>query len=270
MLKTRVLTAVILAAGLLAVLFLLSKMATAAAFALVTAAAAWEWAGLLRLGGPQRWVYAALTLAFCAALYAIGMPEMLLSALWLVALGFWMVVVPLWFRHKWTLGADAPGLLVGWMLLIPSWAALVSLSARSPLLLLAALALIWVADIAAYFAGRTWGRRKLAPDISPGKTWEGAVGALLGVWLYGFALALAVGWLQSGRAVGLLAALALATVVSIFGDLFESLAKRQAGVKDSSRLLPGHGGILDRIDSLTSTLPLLAMAAQFLSGHEGT
>jgi phosphatidate cytidylyltransferase len=127
-------------------------------------------------------------------------------------------------------------------------------------LLLAAMALVWIADIAAYFCGRAFGRNKLAPSISPGKTREGAFGALLAVLVYGFVLALKQ-WPDASaeRLAGVAVVLLLLTVLSIVGDLFESLLKRQAGIKDSSNLLPGHGGVLDRIDSLTSTLPLVAL-----------
>ena len=268
MLKTRVITAVILALGLLAVLFLLPVTATVACLTLIVVLAAWEWAGLLGLAASQRWLYALLTLLPCAAIYAAGMPETLLFWLWSLALIFWLALVPLWFRYKWPLGATPLGYLVGWLLLVPAWAGLVQLHGRSPWLLLAAMALVWVADIAAYFAGRAWGRHKLAPGISPGKTWEGAVGATLGVMVYGLIVAqFSVSLGGMAALPSLLPALILATAVSIVGDLFESLAKRQAGVKDSSRLLPGHGGILDRIDSLTSTLPLLALVAQLFLGH---
>ena len=264
MLKTRVITALFLAAGLLAVLFLLPAGAAVAAFAAIVALAAWEWAGLLRISAHRRWLYAALTMVPCAVLYLLDLPERLLASLCWLSLIFWLLLVPFWLWRRWLLGSDSVGLLVGWVLLLPSWAALVMLHRRNALLLLAAMSLVWVADIAAYFAGRTWGRHKLAPAISPGKTWEGAAGALLAVLAYGLGLAVATGRLSPAEFSQLAlvsAALALATGVSILGDLFESMAKRQAGIKDSSQLLPGHGGVLDRIDSLTSTLPLLALAA---------
>ena len=260
MLKTRVITALGLAVGLLAALFLLPAAATAALFALVVGLGAWEWAGLLRVGGGGRRLYALLTLIPCLALALFGMPAAWLLAIWSLALLFWLLLVPLWFSRRWQLKADVVGFLLGWLLLVPTWAAMVMLQRRSPLLLLAAMSLVWVADIAAYFAGRAWGRRKLAPIISPGKTWEGAAGALSAVILYGLILGGATGRLrEAGQFATAAAALALATGISILGDLFESMAKRQAGVKDSSALLPGHGGILDRIDSLTSTLPLIAL-----------
>lgn len=261
MLKTRIVTALCLAAGLLVALFLLPPDGTATVFASIVAIAAWEWAGLLKCGARCSGIYAALTLTLCMAFLAAGMPAPALVILWSLALAFWVLPVPLWFSKKWPLKADAIGLLVGWLLLLPSWAAMVMLYRRSPLLLLAALALVWVADIAAYFAGHNWGQHKLAPSISPGKTWEGVAGAVLAVEAYGLLLGAATGYLKAPREFVFAAtALLIITAVSILGDLFESLAKRQAGEKDSSQLLPGHGGVLDRIDSLTSTLPLIGLA----------
>ena len=124
-----------------------------------------------------------------------------------------------------------------------------------------------LADIAAYFTGRAFGRRKLAPSISPGKSWEGAYGAVVGVAVYGLACLSYIGYPlgEPGRLVLALVGLVAFTAVSIIGDLFESMVKRQAGVKDSGTLLPGHGGILDRIDSLTSTLPLAALVVLWIA-----
>jgi phosphatidate cytidylyltransferase len=183
-----------------------------------------------------------------------------------VAATFWVGVAPLWLSGKWPLRVGGVGFIVGWLVVVPAGLALVHLRAVDPGLLLAAMAVVWVADIAAYFVGRAIGRRKLAPDISPGKSWEGAFGAVAFVVAYGFGVAYC--WPRLGlpnrssvlAAIGFAAGLVLITAVSIIGDLFESLAKRQAGVKDSGTLLPGHGGILDRIDSLTSTLPLVSLA----------
>jgi phosphatidate cytidylyltransferase len=131
--------------------------------------------------------------------------------------------------------------------------------------LLALLGIVWIADSAAYFAGRGFGRRKLAPEISPGKTWEGVIGAGIAVAVYyallRFAFAPATAWL--GGAAGILLCGAI-TVMSIEGDLFESWMKRQAAMKDSGSLLPGHGGVLDRIDGLTASMPLAALASFYL------
>jgi phosphatidate cytidylyltransferase len=148
----------------------------------------------------------------------------------------------------------------------PTWLALVLLHAANVWLLLALAVLIWVSDICAYFAGKTFGRRKLAPRISPGKTWEGVAGALAGVLVYGVVLAFATRQssfgpiFAPGAGVPAVAAMVGLAAFGIVGDLFESWMKRGAGLKDSSALLPGHGGLLDRIDALTSTLPLAALA----------
>ena len=268
MLKTRVITALILAGGLLSALFLLPSGGMLMVLVAIVVIAAWEWAGLLKSSSLGRWLYALATSVPCIALYSAGMPQQPLVGLWLLALVFWLLVVPLWFRSRWALRADPVGLLVGWLLLVPSWAAMAVLYQHSPWLLLAAMALVWVADIAAYFFGRTFGRRKLAPTISPGKTWEGAAGALVGVLIYGVVLGSTTGRLASLTSGQILLAalgLLLLTAVSIIGDLFESMIKRQAGVKDSSALLPGHGGVLDRIDSLTSTLPLAGLATYLIT-----
>lgn len=264
MLRQRVVTALLLAAGLLAVLFVAPPGLAALAFALVAALAAWEWAGLMRIDTAGRWLYAGFILIGCLA--AWYQPEFSFPKLWLLAAAFWLLVAPLWLAFRWRLATnDLLGYGVGWIVIVPTWAAMTGLHGQSPWLLLAAMALVWVADIAAYFSGRAWGRRKLAPAISPGKTWEGAAGAVLAVLLYGGIVAMVSDRVPAGSSLLLaVAALVLLTAISIVGDLFESLMKRQAAVKDSSQLLPGHGGVLDRIDSLTATLPLVALGVHLV------
>jgi phosphatidate cytidylyltransferase len=155
----------------------------------------------------------------------------------------------------------------GWAVLLGAWVAVVALQARSPWLVLAAMAIVWLADTAAYFTGRAFGRRKLAPSISPGKTWEGVWGALAAVAAYALALvplAGAAGYPGAVTATAVVAWVLLAlalTALAVAGDLFESLLKRHAGVKDSGTLLPGHGGILDRTDALLAAMPPAALAA---------
>ena len=267
MLKARVITALVLLALLLPSLFLLPQAGWALLLALCIGVAGWEWGGLLGWTARARWLLGGVTAALCALCVALdpvalGIGGFRPEAPWVLAgyglsAVFWGGVIPFWLRSRWRLGRYS-GLLVGAVVLFPTWLAMVQLRALGPEVLLAVLAVVWVADIAAYFAGRAFGRHKLAPSISPGKTWEGAGGAVVGVLLYGFAVpALAGGPLLPPFAWGLL--LLLVTAVSIVGDLFESLLKRQAGIKDSSQVLPGHGGVLDRIDSLTSTLPLAAL-----------
>jgi phosphatidate cytidylyltransferase len=265
MLRTRVITALLLVAGLALILFGLPPLAAVLTFAAIAALAAWEWGGLMRQDQPARVMYAFVLLLFCWQL-TVAAPQ-LVPLLLAVSAGFWILVVPLWFRFKWTLaGNDFFGYLLGALVILPTWAAMVALHAVSTWLLLAAMALVWVADISAYFAGRKFGRHKLAPTISPGKTWEGVAGAVVGVLIYG-ALVLSFSPL-AGRLPWPLPVLALLLIllaaVSVMGDLFESLLKRRAGIKDSSNLLPGHGGVLDRIDALTSALPLAALILYFV------
>lgn len=265
MLKTRVITALLLIAGLALILFAMPPLAAVLTFAAVAALATWEWGGLMKQDQPARVMYAFVLLLFCWQL-TVAAPEVVPGLLGL-AVAFWILAVPLWLRFKWTLaGNDFFGYLIGALVILPTWAAMVALHAVSTWLMLAVMALVWVADISAYFAGRAFGRHKLAPTISPGKTWEGVAGAVVGVLIYGgtvltfssLAGKIPLAW----PLLGLL--LILLTAVSVIGDLFESLLKRQAGIKDSSSLLPGHGGVLDRIDALTSTLPLAALILYFV------
>ena len=268
MLKTRVITALVLVGALLPSLFWLPQAAWALLTAAVIGVAAWEWGALLGWQQGARRLLGVATALICVGLAqvapaALGIGGFIPAAPWVVALYtlsvvFWIFLIPLWLNRQWRLSSLA-GLLVGAVVLLPTWLALVQLRAVHPGVLLAVMALVWMADIAAYFAGRKFGRNKLAPSISPGKTQEGALGAFIGVMLYG----LVIGHFLLAGKVPLTAwmlALVLATAVSIIGDLFESLLKRKAGIKDSSNILPGHGGVLDRIDSLTSTLPLAALA----------
>ena len=277
MLKARVVTALLLLAGFLAMLFLLPFSGWLLFSCVVAGIGAWEWGGLMKLGIPGRRGYAFISMALCATLgwsvFNIGTgairQAILLSAIFVLTAVFWLIAIPLWLRAKWPTSARVPGLLTGLIVLVPACLALMQLRAFAPLFLLAAMASVWVADISAYVCGRTFGRHKLAPAISPGKTWEGAAGAVVGVLIYGVAAAWASGRTPNTAGAWLLFSMALIilTAVSILGDLFESLAKRQAGVKDSGAILPGHGGALDRIDSLTSTLPLVGLAVLFWEGR---
>jgi phosphatidate cytidylyltransferase len=273
MLKKRVVTALLLLAGFLAMLFLLPFTGWLLFASAVAGIGAWEWGGLAKLGTPARGSYAFTSMTLCGVLgwcvFDIDTGTVsqatLLATIFLLAGFFWLLIVPLWLRNRWLAFVGLSGQLAGVAVLLPACLAIMHLRAFAPLFLLTAMASVWVADISAYVCGRTFGRHKLAASISPGKTWEGAVGAAAGVMIYGTAVALTVGRLPNTPKswLLLLIALALLTAVSILGDLFESLAKRQAGVKDSGTLLPGHGGLLDRIDSLTSTLPLVSLAVLY-------
>ena len=271
MLRTRVITAAILFAAFFLALFYLPSLGWLVFVTAVAAIAAWEWGGLMQLGGPARLLLAAGLVGLCALLgffqpAALGLGDGFPAAAWrlgawfyLPAAVFWLVAVPLWLFRRWPLANPVVGLATGVVLILPAWLALVQLRQAGPLSLLAIMTVVWLADIGAYFAGRRFGQHKLAPAISPGKTWEGAIGGGVVVLVYGFLLSSKLPAALAGSSALLLLMLLLLTAISIVGDLFESLLKRQAGVKDSSNVLPGHGGVLDRIDSLTSTLPLVAL-----------
>jgi phosphatidate cytidylyltransferase len=274
MLGTRILTAVILVPLVLAALFMLTPLGWGAVSLAVIGVAATEWANLAGYRSPARASFVAGTLAIGAAvlvpLFFGGEPawaDATVLAACGVATLFWLVVAPPWLAFRWRPGSRLAMALVGWIVLIGAWVALLALKVHSPWLVLAAMAIVWIADTAAYFAGRAFGRNKLAPEVSPGKTWEGVYGALGAVAVYAVALVpLAADAGYAGNvtplAVCVWAAFALALVaLSVEGDLFESLLKRHAGVKDSGRLLPGHGGVLDRIDALLAAMPAAALLA---------
>ena len=267
MLRTRVITALLLLAGLALILFALPPPAAVVTFAVIAALAAWEWGGLMRQDQPARVMYGFVLLLFCWQLTVAA--AQLIPVLLGLSVAFWTLGVPLWLRFKWTLaGNDFFGYLLGALVILPTWAAMVELHAVSTWLMLAVMAVVWVADISAYFAGRALGAHKLAPSISPGKTWEGVAGAIVGVLIYGGAVLYysPLGGQVPLGAPALALLLILLTAVSVMGDLYESLLKRPAGIKDSSNLLPGHGGVLDRIDALTSTLPLAALILYCVRG----
>lgn len=262
MLRARVFTALLLVAMLLALLFFASDGWVRLFFALIAGVAAWEWAGLMRIDRPGRVMFGIFVLVLCWMAHV--REHAVFPAIWVLSSAFWLLLAPLWLIRKWTFsGNDMLGYLLGSVSIVATWAALVALYGRGPTVLLAVMATVWIADIAAYFCGRAWGKRKLAPGISPGKTWEGAAGGAAGVTVWGLLVGPAVGlWppLALPGAATAVVALILFAALSVVGDLFESLLKRQAGLKDSSGILPGHGGILDRIDSMISTLPVVALA----------
>ena len=255
----RVGTAAVLLAILLAALFLLPQAGVAALMALIIGIAGLEWARLCGIDGlPARFYAAGIVLALLIVfIWELWQP------VFLVAAAFWIVAVPAWLwlgmkpQHSATLA------IAGFIVLVPP---ALAMTALRPLDALLVLAVVWIADTAAYFAGRRWGRRKLAPAISPGKTWEGAGGGLIGAAAYAMILSILLAGVHGTRMAAFLGAAALLVMVSIAGDLFESAAKRQAGVKDSGAILPGHGGMLDRIDSATAVLPVAALVVPFLKG----
>jgi phosphatidate cytidylyltransferase len=273
MLRTRVLTAVVVLILVVGMLFFAPRGLWAAFVLTIALVACWEWARMSRLAGGGQAVYLVASAAIGAYLWSsymgYGALDFAAAALtgFLVSLVLWIFVAPLWLARG-LRPSPSTCAATGWVVVWPTWLAFVVLRDASPWILLAIAAVVWIADIAAYFAGRRFGKRKLAPAVSPGKTREGVYGALAGVALYGIVLA----WLSSshstpltplfavGNGIPAIGVMLLLAAVSVVGDLFESWMKRGAGLKDSSNLLPGHGGVLDRIDALTAALPLAALA----------
>lgn len=175
------------------------------------------------------------------------------------ALAFWLLIAPLWLFRKWRAKNVWISGATGGLVLLPTWLALAGLQQTAPVELLVVLGVVWIADSAAYLVGRRFGRHQLAPVVSPSKTWEGVLGAVVAVAMYYGLVWFVVP--QQAMVSGLqgIVLFSAVTIMSIEGDMFESLMKRQAGVKDSGGLLPGHGGVLDRVDGLTASLPLAAI-----------
>ncbi len=274
MLKERIATAVVLLGVFLAALFLLSTRYFAILVAGVVAVGAFEWATLSKAGKASRYAYAAASVGIFAAvvwgIQAIDPSRREVAMVYALSAFFWVLVVPFWLVRGLTIRSKAAALAVGVVVVLPAGLSVVSLHSIAPHILLMVLAFVWIADIAAYFAGRAFGKHKLAPRISPGKTWEGAAGALVATMIYAMICAMVLPQLSVVVKGGLwlvwLGVAALLWGLSIVGDLFESLVKRQAGVKDSGTLLPGHGGVLDRIDSITSTAPVSALLVYMIAG----
>lgn len=261
MLKQRIITALLLLPIALGGFFLLEGLQFALFIGAVITLGAWEWARLAGLDGQlQRCLFAVLVALLCAGLLLtpwLAWPLLGLAVVWWLVATLLVLSYPQ-SSHLW---ASRPvRLLIGLVVLLPAWQGLVILKQlpQGNGLILAVMVLVWAADIGAYFSGRAFGRRKLAPQVSPGKSWEGVFGGMLLCLL----LTIALGYYQQwpfGQLSGALLGTVVLVLVSVVGDLNESMFKRQAGVKDSSNLLPGHGGILDRIDSLTAAIPLFAV-----------
>ncbi len=252
MLITRIVTALIFGSAVIVAVFLLPAVYAAAAFAMLWVLGAWEWAGLGGWRRGARVIYAVLVLAVLLLLLP-GLSPGASTVAVVIALVWWAAAFVMVLRYP----VHVPEplvLLAGLPALIPSWMALSYLLAapQGAVLAFTALALVWSADVGAYVAGRTVGRVKLAPRVSPGKTWEGLAGGVL--------LAAVVAWVAArlmGWPVAPLVAIGVATaLISVVGDLTVSVFKRQSGLKDTGRLLPGHGGVMDRIDSLVAALPV--------------
>jgi phosphatidate cytidylyltransferase len=271
LLSTRILTAVVLLAAFGSALVLLERPQFALLVASVIGLGGFEWGKLANFARGPAIAYAiSLVLAFGATqwlLEPIQTRDTALVAIYGGAGLLWLAVLPAWLRAGVARRQRVLLLIVGFAVLLPAGLAMI---AMPRILLLLALGLVWISDSAAYFAGRALGRHKLAPSISPGKTWEGVAGAALATAAYAIICAVLVPQLaERVRGAVWLVYLAGAEVLllaSILGDLFESALKRQASVKDSGSLLPGHGGVLDRIDSTVAVLPIAALLLHWMTG----
>ena len=267
MLKQRIITAAWLAPLVLAGLFGLEGQYYALFTALIVLLATWEWSNLAGVTSSPGRAATVVGMMVLMLLLWYSDSESAAWLLWLSALGwlinlYWVTHFPE-KAHQWQ--SASRRLAMGLWVLLPCWVGFNVLGETGGVWLLYVLLMVWMADIGAYFAGRAWGRRKLAPRVSPGKTWEGVAGGLVATLI----LALIFGVWQQLGVIGTIV-LVLATVVvmlaSVLGDLLESMLKRYRQIKDSSQLLPGHGGILDRIDSLTAAVPLFALFYLWVPG----
>ncbi|MDJ0927131.1 MAG: phosphatidate cytidylyltransferase [Gammaproteobacteria bacterium] len=258
----RIITALVLLAIVLVIFFALPRAAAIGALGAFVVAASWEWA---RFGGQTgvggRTAYASLTAGLLTAT-AIWVPQPVpLGVVMLIGLAWWVCAAILVARFPVVVSRNVAA-LAGFLVLLPAWVGLLALLRApegGPELVLYLLAIVWAADVGAYFAGRRFGRVKLAPAVSPGKTWEGAVGGLVAAALVA---GLAAGWAGLAPAIMVPVGLSIA-LISILGDLTVSLFKRNAGLKDSGSLFPGHGGVLDRFDSVTAAVPLFVLQASW-------
>ena len=283
MLKQRVITALIMLAIVLPTLFFASPWPFCVLALLFIAAGAWEWAKLNGMQAAGAICFAGLFIVLAALGWYLGFIDRPLPIVWILASGFW-VLISAWLLKAgvvgWTQIPVTLRRIAGMFALLLAWLAVAQARVQGVNFLMSVLTLVWVADSFAYFAGRTWGGKftanKLAPSISPGKSWEGVWGGVVGVFL----LAMMCVWadnhwqtagsslysrLQGQNLVVMTVALLFLTAMSVVGDLIESLIKRSAGVKDSSGLLPGHGGVLDRVDALLPTLPIAMMLASLVN-----
>jgi phosphatidate cytidylyltransferase len=277
MLKQRIITALLLLAVFLPALFHPDPIWLSLAGLVLVAAGSWEWGQLNGLSPLTALLMPFICVLICLAMWRSGAVLQIPAYFWIMSSIFWLILSVICLKNgvnSWRFLPQFVRNFLGIVILIVTWAALYRAKITGTSFLLSVLLLVWVADISAYFVGKKWGKHKLAPSISPGKSREGLAGGVVGVFL------LALGWialealfpdlknsvfsmLYSKGLLFMLFGILFLTLMSAAGDLFESLMKRSAGMKDSSRLLPGHGGVLDRLDALLPTLPLAVMLSLF-------
>jgi len=267
-LKQRVITAVVLVPLFIWAIFSLPNPSFAILFALIAALGATEWCRLAGIpAGFASGSFSATVVVVMGLMWVIPAGnDALLMLLFGGVFAWWLLVLAMVLNYPngHLLKSRSFKVFAGLLLLPPCWFALVTLHDRlndGPAYVLFLLSLIWVADSAAYFAGRQWGHKKMAPNVSPGKTMAGLWGAVVGGALWSV---VGIVWLQPEQSLGFIGLCMVTVLFSILGDLAESMFKRNAGVKDSGRLLPGHGGVLDRIDSITAAAPIFVLGLLLL------
>lgn len=264
MLQTRIITAIVMLAVFLPAVLFLPSWYFSLFLSFVVALAFWEWGQFLQFSSFKRKILGVAAFLFLVCfsffyeetLQLKGNISLFCLSVLAISSAFWCLVAPIFLHQKWKIHG-LKGMVLGIVILFPLWLSVVQMRNFSVELLLLAMLIVWIADSVAYFVGKACGKHKMCPSISPGKSWEGALGGILGVMLYFLFLS------KIGRNVDFHWLVFLITIflggifaaLSIVGDLLESLFKRQANLKDSSQLLPGHGGFLDRFDSLAAVLP---------------
>jgi len=287
LLKQRIITALILAPAAIAAIFYLPMTYFAGLLMAILAIGAWEWARFMGITDTvQRLTYAVITSALIASIWFIlpveqswllisGLHIEITFLLWLSVL-WWFIAAMFMFSYPKTSAVWAKNKFIiavfGWLTIVPTWLAFMVLRTNNyafdefqgAQLLMYLFMLVWSADVGAYFVGKSMGKHKLMPNVSPGKTIEGFLGGVICAAILTVLVGFSLDWSNDEFITALLVT-ALITTVSVLGDLTESMFKRQAGVKDSGTILPGHGGILDRIDSLTATAPVFALCYVLLA-----
>ncbi len=258
MLKQRVITALVLGSLIIYAIFSLPSVVVAVMFAVITLVGAWEWSAMVGANTVLKKILYTLTVGLGILLIVlVAQPEHKKVIIFIASLWWSGVVIMLaLYRSEWLHSGTLQKLLKfsGFIVLIPAWLALVMLHDHSPEKLMFLLVLIWTADIAAYFSGKQFGKHKLAPELSPGKSREGVLGALLASILLAL-IGLQIFEISKPHWIYFVVLCVVIAMISVVGDLYESLLKRKAGVKDSGNILPGHGGVLDRVDSITAAAP---------------